>query len=254
MTRIIAGTYGGRRLATPIGEDTRPTADRVREAMFSGLDAAHVLYGRRFLDLYAGSGAVGLEAASRGADHVLLVESDPRAVRVIRDNVAALDASDRATVLPSRVASALAAGPPAATPPVSAAPLFRGTSSDGAPTNGPGALARKSAPTNGPGASTRKSARQRIDATSRDRAPTGGPGASTSNSFDIVFADPPYQVSEVEITAMLAALVDRGWLNPGALIILERSKRSPAPTWVQSVTAERSRRYGETMLWYGRRS
>jgi 16S rRNA G966 N2-methylase RsmD len=69
-----------------------------------------------------------------------------------------------------------------------------------------------------------------------------------------VFADPPYRVSEVEITAMVAALVDRGWLNPGALIILERSKRSPAPTWVQSVTAERSRRYGETMLWYGRRS
>src|SRR5215475_9336605 len=111
VTRIIAGKYGGRRLATPIGEDTRPTADRVREAMFSGLDAAHVLYGRRFLDLYAGSGAVGLEAASRGADDVLLVESDPRAVRVIRDNIAALGAGAVVTVTALRVATALGAGP-----------------------------------------------------------------------------------------------------------------------------------------------
>ena len=92
MTRIIAGTYGGRRLATPTGPDTRPTSDRVREALFSALDATHVLYGRRFLDLYAGTGAVGLEAASRGAEHVLLVESDPKAGRVIRENIAASSA------------------------------------------------------------------------------------------------------------------------------------------------------------------
>jgi len=111
VTRIIAGTYGGRRLATPTGPDTRPTADRVREAMFSGLDATHVLYGRRFLDLYAGSGAVGLEAASRGAEHVLLVESDPKAVRVIRENIAALGISDVVTLAAQRVTTALAGAP-----------------------------------------------------------------------------------------------------------------------------------------------
>jgi 16S rRNA (guanine966-N2)-methyltransferase len=195
VTRIIAGDFGGRRLVTPAGPDTRPTAERVREAMFSGLDAANALYGRRFLDLYAGSGAVGLEAASRGADHVLLVESDPRAVRTIRANIAALDATGYVSVVGQRVTTALAARPPR---PV-------GSDDDG-------------------------------------------------YGYDIVFADPPYTLDETELTAMLAALDNHSWLNPGARLIIERSKRSPEPTWVRSVTGERSRRYGEAMLWYGRRS
>ena len=89
MTRIIAGRAGGRRLVTAPGTATRPTADRAREGLFAtvlavlgGLDGAAVL------DLYAGSGAVGLEALSRGAADVVLVESDARAARVIRENVA----------------------------------------------------------------------------------------------------------------------------------------------------------------------
>ena len=83
MTRIIAGTLGGRTLRTPPGSGTRPTSDRVREALFSALDARGAVAGARVLDLYAGSGALGLEAASRGAQAVLLVESDRRAAEVI---------------------------------------------------------------------------------------------------------------------------------------------------------------------------
>jgi 16S rRNA (guanine966-N2)-methyltransferase len=91
VTRIIGGEAGGRRLRTPSGAGTRPTSDRVREALFSAVDSAlGSLHGLRFLDLYAGSGAVGLEARSRGAGVVTLVEQDRRTAAVIRDNVAAL--------------------------------------------------------------------------------------------------------------------------------------------------------------------
>ena len=74
MTRIIAGVAGGRTLRTPPGSGTRPTSDRVREALFSALDARDAVRGARVLDLYAGSGALGLEAASRGAASVVLVD------------------------------------------------------------------------------------------------------------------------------------------------------------------------------------
>lgn len=91
MTRIIGGDAGGRRLRTPQGAGTRPTSDRVREALFSAIDSAlGSLHGLRFLDLYAGSGAVGLEARSRGAGVVTLVEQDRRTAAVIRDNVRTL--------------------------------------------------------------------------------------------------------------------------------------------------------------------
>ncbi|MFE7510670.1 16S rRNA (guanine(966)-N(2))-methyltransferase RsmD [Streptomyces sp. NPDC057540] len=87
MTRVIAGTAGGRRLAVPPGNGTRPTSDRAREGLFSTWEAFHGLAGARVADLYAGSGAVGLEALSRGAVHALLVEAEPRAAKTIRDNV-----------------------------------------------------------------------------------------------------------------------------------------------------------------------
>ena len=183
--RIVAGVFKGRRLATPSGRDTRPTSDRVREALFGALGD---LTGLRFADLYAGSGAIGLEAASRGAAHVLLVEGDPRAGRVIRDNIAALRAGDVAKLAPSRVESVLPGGPG-----------------------------------------------------------SGGP-------YDIVVADPPYDTAKTEITELLRGLVEHGWLAPDALVVVERGTRSPAPTWVNGITGERSRRYGETTLWYGRAS
>ncbi|MFI7487700.1 16S rRNA (guanine(966)-N(2))-methyltransferase RsmD [Micromonospora echinaurantiaca] len=187
MTRIVAGTLGGRRIAAPPGAGTRPTSDRVREALFSAVQAEVDLTGARFADLYAGSGAVGLEALSRGAGHVLLVESDPRAARVIRENVAALRAAPAARLVTGKVSTVLAAGP------------------------------------------------------------DGGP-------YDVVFADPPYAVPDADVTAMLAALVDGGWLAQDALVVVERSSRTGPVEWVPGVTGERSRRYGETTLWYGRRS
>ncbi|WP_329569944.1 16S rRNA (guanine(966)-N(2))-methyltransferase RsmD [Streptomyces sp. NBC_01361] len=93
MTRVIAGRAGGRRLSVPPGNGTRPTSDRAREALFStwqSLLGGDPLDGERVLDLYGGSGAVGLEALSRGAGHALLVEADARAVRTIRENVKSL--------------------------------------------------------------------------------------------------------------------------------------------------------------------
>ncbi len=185
MTRIVAGRYRGRRIAAPPGQDTRPTADRVREALFGALGD---LTGARVADLYAGSGALGLEAASRGAAHVLLVESDPRAGRVIRENIALLGAGDVVKLAPSRVEDVLVGGPG-----------------------------------------------------------SGGP-------YDVVVADPPYHTGEAELAGVLSALAAHGWLAPDALVILERSRRSPEPTWVKGITGERSRRYGETVLWYGRAS
>ena len=92
MTRVIAGTAGGRRLAVPPGRSTRPTSDKAREAMFSTLESLRgTLHGVRMLDLFGGSGAVGLEALSRGAEHVLLVEADGPAAKVIRENVRIVD-------------------------------------------------------------------------------------------------------------------------------------------------------------------
>lgn len=114
MTRIIAGSAGGRRLAVPGGDRTRPTADRAREGLFSSLQSSTPsLAGLRFADLYAGSGAVGLEALSRGAAAALLVEHDPGAARTLRANVETLGLPG-AEVLVDRVerlASARPSGP-----------------------------------------------------------------------------------------------------------------------------------------------
>jgi 16S rRNA (guanine966-N2)-methyltransferase len=91
VTRVIAGAAGGRRLIVPSGRDTRPTSDRAREGLFATLHALVGPFGGlRVADLFAGSGAVGLEALSRGAEHALLVEAHPRAARVIRANIDAL--------------------------------------------------------------------------------------------------------------------------------------------------------------------
>ncbi|MEI2701022.1 MAG: 16S rRNA (guanine(966)-N(2))-methyltransferase RsmD [Baekduia sp.] len=93
--RVIAGTLGGRRFEAPRGQGTRPTPERVREALFSSLGD---LSGSSVLDLYAGSGALSIEALSRGAETALLVERDRRAAAVIRDNITALGLAGRATL------------------------------------------------------------------------------------------------------------------------------------------------------------
>lgn len=184
MTRIVAGAAGGRRLSVPPGNRTRPTSDRVREALFSSLAAAFGggLGGLRVLDLYAGSGALGLEALSRGAQHCLLVESDARAAAVIRANV-------KAVGLPGAV--------------VAAAPVER-------------LLA----------------------------APPDAP-------YDLVLADPPYAMVDAELSGVLVSLT-AGWLAPDALVVVERDRRSAPVTWPDDIAGERERRYGETVLWYGR--
>jgi 16S rRNA (guanine966-N2)-methyltransferase len=111
VTRVIGGVARGRRLAVPPGKVTRPTSDRAREGLFATLTAMRGTLARAsMLDLYAGSGAVGLEALSRGAARVLFVESDARAVRVIRENMGVVGLPG-GSVLADRVERVLARGP-----------------------------------------------------------------------------------------------------------------------------------------------
>lgn len=184
MTRIIGGSAGGRRLKTPSGENTRPTSDRVREALFSTIDAGYgSITGLRFLDLYAGSGAVGLEAISRGAGLVTMVEHDRRTASLIRENARALGFSP-VEVLTSTVTRALAHSP---------------------------------------------------------QAP-----------YDVVFIDPPYAMELEDVLKALAALRSNHWLARDALVVVERSTRGGDLSWPGGFVAERSKKYGETTLWYGR--
>ncbi|RNI23268.1 16S rRNA (guanine(966)-N(2))-methyltransferase RsmD [Flexivirga caeni] len=181
MTRIIAGTAGGRRLLTPPGSGTRPTSDRVREAVFGRLEHLDALAGGHVLDLYAGSGALGLEAVSRGAASALLVEADRRAAATITQNARELGLTGvqvRAGQVEIVVAARLA--PPA----------------------------------------------------------------------DLVFADPPYALGEDELAGVLAALVGHGSLAVDALLVIERSSRSPEPIWPPDVELLGPRRYGETTCWF----
>jgi len=180
---VIAGTAGGRRLAVPAGRSTRPTSDRAREGLFASLlSELGDLRGLRVLDLYAGSGAVGLEALSRGAASVLLVESDARAAQVVKANIAAV-ALPGARVATGRVERMLSRGP-------------------------------------------------------------------REDRYDLAFADPPYAVSAEAIAAMLTHLGD-GWLNQGALVVVERGTRSGPVDWPPGYGAGKSRRYGEATFWYG---
>jgi 16S rRNA (guanine966-N2)-methyltransferase len=186
VTRVIAGAAGGRRLAVPGGMSTRPTSDRAREGLFGTvLSELGPLDGKRVLDLFAGSGAVGLEALSRGAGHVLLVESDDRAVAVIKSNIATVGLAG-AQVRGAKV-ERLLARPPDATP------------------------------------------------------------------YDLAFADPPYALGGAAVTRILESLA-RGWLAPGALVVVERATRSGDVSWPDDFIAGKSRRYGEATFWYGRRA
>ena len=183
MTRIIGGSAGGRRINAPRGASTRPTSDRVREALFSAVESwCGSLHGLRFLDLYAGSGAVGLEAWSRGAGVVTLVEQDRRTATLIGENARTLGFA-KADVVAAAVSGTLR------------------------------------------------------------RTPTA--------PYDVAFLDPPYPLGEPAVADDLHALVAHGWLVPGALVVVERSARSPEPDWPDSFTHIREKKYGETVLWYG---
>lgn len=107
VTRIVAGSAGGRRLQVP-QRGTRPTSERVREAVFSALESLVDLAGTRVLDIYGGSGAMGLEALSRGAEYVTFIESDRRAAGTLRDNVKSLGLTRQAAITIAKAETALA--------------------------------------------------------------------------------------------------------------------------------------------------
>jgi 16S rRNA (guanine966-N2)-methyltransferase len=180
VTRIVAGIAGGRRLAVPRA-GTRPTSERVREALFSAIEAALDLDGARVLDLYAGSGALGLEALSRGAAAATFVESDRAAISVLEKNIAAVGLPG-AEVRRGKVSTVLEAG--------------------------------------------------------------------SATSYDLVLADPPYDVAE--LTPVLGALVDHGWTRPDSVVIVERARRSGPPAWPEPLVPGKVRRYGDTELHWAR--
>lgn len=199
MTRIIAGAVGGRTIQTPRGRETRPTTDRVREALFSRVEALLELDGARVLDLFAGSGALGLEALSRGAAHLLAVEKHRPTARLIEQNARALGLGARTEVRSGPVETVLAAGP-----------------GDGSTTAGEGAHL--------------------------ERTP------DPHQAYDLVLLDPPYPLGEQALSAVLQDLLGHGWLGADALVVLERSSRSPRPTWPDGLRHLDTRTYGETAL------
>ena len=188
MTRIVAGFAGSLTLTVP-AFGTRPTSERVREAVFSALEARDAIDGCRVLDLYAGSGALGLEAASRGAAHVTLVENSKVGVRTCRANAA---------------------------------------------------LVERKAPSG-------SGLRIEVAATSVQSYLAGA-----SASWDLVLIDPPYDLGAAELDENLAALAPR--LSPDAVVVVERATRSAAPTLPEGLELERSKKYGDTTLyWISRR-
>lgn len=186
MTRIAGGRWASRRLTTPPGTGTRPTSERVREAIANALVARDEVVDARVLDLFAGSGAVGLELASRGAAAVTFVESDQRAAGVIKKNIMTLTTR--------------------AVPPPPQLQVVAGN------------------------------ARSFI--------------AATPETFTLVFMDPPYDVSQEVLTALLADIAHV--LTPGALVVVERARRSGPVLWPENYTVERVKRYGDTIICYGR--
>lgn len=190
MSRIIAGIAGGLTLKSVPGDATRPTTDRVKEALFSRLESWNVLNSARVLDLFAGSGALGLEAASRGARSVLLVEKAPKAVAICQQNAAALNKSlktDTVSVLRGTVDSVL----------------------DGF-----------------------------------YNQLTGNP----TKTFDLVFLDPPYPLTDVELEQTLKKL--SLVLAVDATVVVERSSRSTEPLWPAGLKPIADKKYGETRLWF----
>ncbi|TYC99533.1 16S rRNA (guanine(966)-N(2))-methyltransferase RsmD [Arthrobacter echini] len=184
MTRIIAGAAGGSTLAGVEGTATRPTTDRVKEALFSRLESYGILHGAHVLDLYAGSGALGIESVSRGAATVDLVESADRAAAVAQRNAD----------LVNRVLGWTAA---------------------------------------------------RVH---RSKVETYLARVAPELSWDLVLMDPPYTVDGHEVTTVLSAL--QGRLADGAVVVVERSTRSPEPQWPDGLERFSDRKYGETRLWF----
>ena len=106
--RVVAGDLRGRRIEAPVTEATRPTTDKVREAVFNALGSLDVVDGARVLDLFAGTGAMGIEALSRGASECIFVEKDRDALRILRTNIDQLGLASRSLVIAGDAESAIA--------------------------------------------------------------------------------------------------------------------------------------------------
>ncbi len=190
MTRIIGGIAGSRVLAAP-AKTTRPTSDRIRESIFNRLEARFELDDACVLDLYAGTGALGLEAASRGASRVTLVEKDSKAALVCQKNARMIQDAR------------LAAG---------------------------------------------ASAEIQTVTKSVDAVLTGFRLAPPTRAFDLVFIDPPYEVSSAEVVENLQALMAA--LGEDALIVLERSSRSADVGVPAGLTLAEVKNYGDTKVFW----
>ncbi len=243
MTRIVAGRYRGRRLITPAGAATRPTSERVREAMFSRLDHLGVLIGARVLDLYCGSGALGLEAASRGAQSVVLVDAAKAATAAAGKNVAALGVCG-VRVVTSDAARYLARLPAAAGVASSARRACARDRADPADPADPGG------PGDGADWTGRVDRVDRAGGVARADSVDPGPPGAADGGFDVVLMDPPYELAEAELARQLEALAVPGRLAPGAVVVVERSSRAPEPTWPPGWAALTGKRYGETTVWF----
>ena len=111
--RVVSGELRGRRIESPSGDATRPTTDKVREAVFNALGSLGAVEGARVLDLFAGTGAMGIEALSRGAGHCTFVERDRAALATLRSNIAGLGLGERSTVVAGDATSAMVSSHPA---------------------------------------------------------------------------------------------------------------------------------------------
>ena len=186
MTRIIGGIAGSRKLVSP-AKTTRPTSDRIRESLFSKLEARDLLESSHILDLYAGTGALALEAVSRGASVAWMVERDGKAAAVCVANARLVqkalqdeELEAETKVVNKSVASMLA--------------------------------------------------------------------GEASTRFDIVFIDPPYEVTNEEVTANLTALETH--LNADAVVVVERSSRSGAVSAPKYLKLDEEKSYGDTVLYF----
>ena len=225
--RVVAGTARGRRLAAPPGAVTRPTPDRVREAVFNSLHSLGVLPGCRVLDLYAGTGAMGIEALSRGASAAVFVERHPEALAALRANLAATGLEDRAAVVAADVDDYLKA------------PDLAGVALPAADPPGGFGFDRAADPSGGFGFDR---AADPSGGFGFDRAadPSGGFGfygpADPAHGFDLAVVDPPYDFD--------------GWAEllprlPAAVVVIESNREIEAP---EPLRVRRRRRYGSTVV------
>ena len=186
MTRIISGIAGSRQLTSP-AKATRPTSDRVRESIFNRLSSRNHVDGLRVLDLYAGTGALALEAISRGAIYAMLVERDGKAAAVCVKNCQMIQKAmekegffDQVTKVANKAVS-----------------KFLG---------------------------------------------------EDTLEYDLVFIDPPYEITNEEVTENLTALLPR--LSNDAIVMVERSSRSPMPELPSGFELDEEKSYGDTVVYW----